>query len=58
MDLQNQFAVGASYLSLCIELTGVMLSISVPVFDAQRHVACRPARGLFIVKPSPGEKHL
>src|SRR5262249_7289397 len=33
--LPNKFVVGASFLSLCVELTGVRLSSSGSVFDAR-----------------------
>jgi hypothetical protein len=36
MALLNQFAVGASSLFLCVELTGVILSFSGSVFDSPR----------------------
>jgi hypothetical protein len=38
MALLNQFAVGGSSLSSCVDLTGVMLSSSGSVFDDRRRV--------------------
>jgi hypothetical protein len=35
---------------LCVELEGVILSPSAPVFDARRRMACCPASRLFIAK--------
>jgi len=55
MALLNQFAVGESYLSLCVELKGVILSSSGSVFDARRLAVRRPDQPL--LKLAPGEKH-
>jgi hypothetical protein len=58
MALLNQFAVGESYLSLCVELTGVILSSSGLVFDARRLTACRPEPRSSIEKTGARRKAL